>query len=157
PYKGEFDAVFSNAVLHWISDAEAVVQGVVQALKNGGRFVAEFGGKGNVRWIVSGLQLAAEVLGYGRIESPWYYPCVAQYAGLLEQLGLEPVFATLFPRPVALEGAEGLRNWIRMFGGAFLQRIPLAEHDVYLQTVENYLKSELYRDGSWHADYRRLR
>ena len=36
--------MFSNAVLHWIRDADAGVASVHQALKSGGRFVAEFGG-----------------------------------------------------------------------------------------------------------------
>src|SRR5688572_11002406 len=41
------DAVFSNAALHWVTDAEAAARNVARSLRPGGRFVAEFGGKRN--------------------------------------------------------------------------------------------------------------
>jgi len=108
-----FDAVFSNAVLHWIPEAGEVIAGVAQVLKPGGRFVAEFGGKGNIQKLVRGFQRAFAALGMRPPAgvSPWFYPSVAEYAGLLEKHGLEVREASLFDRPTVLEqGESGLEN-----------------------------------------------
>src|SRR6202030_4344737 len=80
PFRAEFDAVFSNAALHWIPEAESVVQGIARALKPGGRFLAEFGGKGNVRTVVAALVTALGELGVlSDGANPWFYPSVAEY------------------------------------------------------------------------------
>jgi trans-aconitate methyltransferase len=152
-----FDAVFSNAVLHWVKRAGEVIACVRRALKPGGRFVAEFGGRGNVRQIAAALESVFVELGYGSFESPWYYPSVAEYASLLEQNGLEVTYATLFDRPTPLEGEHGLRHWIEMFGGAILDRVPADRRGLFFQRVEEQLRPTLYREGIWSADYRRLR
>jgi len=153
------DAVFSNAVLHWVKPAGGAVDCVWTVLKPGGRFVAEFGGHGNVRVICSAIRGAMEESGCGSYEAldPWYYPTIAQYAGELERRGFDVTFATLFDRPTALEGEEGMRNWVRMFGGAFLNAVRPDEHERFLQRVERRMRPALHRDGKWHADYRRLR
>jgi trans-aconitate methyltransferase len=152
-----FDAVFSNATLHWVSPPEAVVRGVRAALKPGGRFVAEFGGRGNVRSVVAALQAAAERLGL-RLEGPgWYFPSVSEYTTLLEAAGLEVRFASLFDRPTPLEGENGLRDWVRMFGHSVLEAVPPLRREEFLRAAEGGARGELFRDGSWFADYRRLR
>lgn len=152
-----FDAVFSNAALHWVRPPEAVLRCVRQALKPGGRFVAEFGGRGNVQAIVAALRAAAERLGQKGEEPPWFFPSVGEYAGLLEAAGLEVRFATLFDRPTPLEGADGLRAWVRMFCRASLDAIPPERQEDFLCAAEDEARSELCRAGSWVADYRRLR
>src|SRR5688572_27496888 len=53
-----FDAVFSNATLHWVRPPEAAVERIRAALKPGGRLVAEFGGSGNVARICDALRRA---------------------------------------------------------------------------------------------------
>src|SRR5260370_31785636 len=89
-FSNEFNAVFSNAALHWIPEADLVIQGVSRALKPGGRFVAEFGGKGNVRHVVTALETALAEFGISADgANPWYYPSVAEYASLLEKHSLE--------------------------------------------------------------------
>ncbi len=151
------DAVFSNAALHWITEPERVIGRVQRALKPGGRFVAEFGGRGNVQAITVGMESAAqEVLG-SPLGNPWYFPGVADYATLLERHGLEVTFAELFDRPTPLEGEAGMRHWVAMFGGHWLGRVPPERHDDFLRRVEEELRLRLHRDGSWFADYRRLR
>ncbi len=75
-----FDAVFSNAVLHWIKPPEEAVACVRRALKPGGRFVAEFGGRGNVAAIIGALDAAACAIGLGAWGHPWYYPSIGEYA-----------------------------------------------------------------------------
>jgi trans-aconitate methyltransferase len=152
-----FDAVFSNAVLHWIKEPELVLAAVNRALKPEGRFVAEFGGKGNVRQIADALLWAIADLGLNPVELPWYFPSVGEYAGLLEKHGLEVIYAVLFDRPTPLEGEAGLRHWIEMFAHSVLNIVPEGQRTEFLRHVEDQLRPHLQRDGTWIADYRRLR
>lgn len=150
-----FDAVFSNAVLHWIKAPDAVISCVRQALKPGGRFVAEFGGKGNVEAIVTAL---SHVLNQpDSIVNPWYFPSIGDYATRLEQRGFDVTVAVLFDRPTPLSGEAGIANWLQMFAGSLLAGVPLEERSAVIQAVEDQLRPTLYRDGGWFADYRRLR
>ena len=158
-FSREFDAVFSNAALHWIPEAERVVAGVARALRPGGRFVAEFGGKGNVRNVVAALETALAQLGISSDGvNPWYYPSVAVYAALLEKHNLETREAALFDRPTRLEdGERGLETWIAMFGGAFLERVPDARRTEFLRAAERAARPALWETDHWELDYRRLR
>ena len=134
-----FDAVFSNAALHWMQPPETVAAAMQGALKPGGRLVVEFGGHGNIASIIR----AAD-------RNPWYFPSIGAYASILEQQGLDVDSAVLFARPTKVEGEEGLREWLNMFF-----KPPLPEADVERMGAE--LRPLLYRDGSWYIDYRRLR
>lgn len=159
-FHAEFDAVFSNAVLHWIPEAEQVIEGVGRALKPGGRFVAEFGGKGNIQRLVEGFHRAFSALGMREPDgvNPWFYPSVAEYSALLEEHGLEVRQASLFERPTVLEeGERGLENWIRVFRQTFMEKIGEAAAQKWIREVERQCRDELFRDGSWVLDYRRLR
>ena len=159
-FEAEFDAVFSNAVLHWIPEAEQVIAGVARALKPGGRFVAEFGGKGNIQRLVAGFHGAFSALGMRPPDEvgPWFYPSVAEYAGLLERHGLEVREASLFDRPTVLEEDErGLENWIRVFRQTFLEKMGEENAQRWIREVERQCRAELFKDGSWELDYRRLR
>jgi trans-aconitate methyltransferase len=147
------DAIFSNAALHWVKEPGAAAQHIYQALKPGGRFVAEFGGKGNVKAITEALAKA-----HSSYVSPWYFPSVAEYAAVLEKHGLEVVFATLRDRPTPLEGAEiGLANWLRMFAHGLLDSLTPEQQNKVIESVEQQLMPTLYRENGWIADYRRLR
>ena len=152
-----FDAVFSNAALHWIKPPESVIACIWQALTAKGRFVAEFGGRGNIQSIIAGMNAARQEHGYPKLDEPWYFPSIAQYAVLLEKQGFEVHYATLFDRPTQLEGKEGIGNWIEMFGNRLLADIPPEPKIRIIQTVAEKLRPKLYRDGIWWADYRRLR
>jgi trans-aconitate methyltransferase len=152
-----FDAIFSNAVLHWVKEPGAVVRCVRDALKPGGRFVAEFGGQGNVRAIEDALQVAAGRAGVPLGVPLWYFPSVGEYATLLEGAGLEVRLAALLDRPTPLEGDSGLRDWVRMFGGSVLRAVHAERREEFLRAVEEAARPVLYRDGTWTADYRRLR
>ncbi len=154
------DAVFSNAVLHWIRSPEAAIYCVEKALKPGGRFVAEFGGKGNVGAIVRALLSVLSEIGCEGAQAlnPWYFPSVGEYAGLLEKGGFEVSYAVLFDRPILLEGGNaGMANWIEMFAGGFLLGLSEEVRSHVIRTVEEHLRSVLYCDGNWSADYRRIR
>jgi trans-aconitate 2-methyltransferase len=152
-----FDAIVSNAVLHWVRDPERVIACVRRALRPGGRFVAELGGKGNVRAIAAALEETARAVGCGPFVSPWYFPSLGEYAALLEQGGLDVTFATLFDRPTPLQGEGGLRDWVAMFAGDFLNGLPVERRDEFLARVEEQARPVLYRNHTWLADYRRLR
>ncbi|MBI4479573.1 MAG: methyltransferase domain-containing protein [Acidobacteria bacterium] len=155
-----FDAVFSNAALHWILDAERAVGFIASCLRPGGRFVAEFGGKGNLRVLQSGFGDALATVGYpeGRHWNPRYFPSIAEYSSLLERHGLAVRSAWLFDRPTPLEGAEeGMRNWIRQFESERLERIAPEKITALMEETERRLRPHLFRNGQWFADYVRLR
>ncbi|MCU0542902.1 MAG: methyltransferase domain-containing protein [Oscillatoriaceae cyanobacterium Prado104] len=156
----QLDAVFSNAVLHWIKEPDAVINCIGKALKPGGRFVAEFGGKGNVGAIVAGICSVLSEIGCGELASmnPWYFPSVGEYAGLLENAGFEVRYAVLFDRPTVLEGGcSGMVNWIEMFAGGWLSALSEEVRSRAIQKVAEKVRSSLYSDGNWMADYRRIR
>jgi trans-aconitate 2-methyltransferase len=159
-FRKEFDGVFSNATLHWVKEPEKAVAGIARALKAGGRFVAEFGGKGNVEEVMAAFRRACAALGFEFSDelNPWYFPSVAEYAGLLEKHGLEVRQAMLFDRPTPLEDQErGLLTWLEMFGGAVLSKVRQEMRGELLGRVEQEARAELFRDGRWVLDYRRLR
>jgi trans-aconitate 2-methyltransferase len=155
-----FDAVFSNAALHWILDAERVVNCIAACLRPGGRFVAEMGGQGNIEQFRSAVHSALDALGYpeGKDWNPKYFPSAEHYSALLEKHRLRVNSAILFPRPTPLEGGEdGLRLWLEMFEGITLGCIAPEQRERFIQQVEDTLRPKLFRDGTWHADYVRLR
>ncbi|MDZ7962732.1 MAG: methyltransferase domain-containing protein [Aulosira sp. DedQUE10] len=161
------DAVFSNAVLHWVKQADLAIASIHQALKLEGRFVAEFGGQGNTQAIITALYSAMEAIPtvscanaipQPQTLNPWYYPSIAGYATLLEQQGFEVIYANLYPRPTPLADKEaGLANWIKMFGSAFFVGMSAEQQAQVIQHVEDSLRPTLYQEGTWIADYRRIR
>ena len=160
PFEGEFDAVFSNAALHWVTRAEEAVISIAGAVRPGGRFVAEMGGRGNIRALLDASDRALRELGVDRPERfhPWYYPGIGEYASLLERHSLEVTFATLFDRPTPLEGGdEALPNWFRMFGARLTEALAPERMAEYHTLVREFARPELLKPEGWVADYRRLR
>lgn len=154
------DAVFSNAALHWMTQPELVIERVAAALRPGGRFVAEMGGRGNIRAVHEALFDAMEAEGLARetIPHPWYFPSPAEYTALLEAHGFDVTDLRYFARPTRLEGGEGgLRAWYGMFAPMLLSLIPPERRDAVIERAEERLRRALYREGAWWADYRRLR
>lgn len=155
-----FDAVFSNAALHWIREPEKVVRCVWNALRPGGRFVAEMGGAGNVQSFVDAFNTAMKHIGAdGKVmENPWYFPTLAQYVAILDRQGFSITFATLFDRPTPLDGGQnGLREWIRMFAGSFYSQLSAEQKEGFASNVEEQLRPTLFRDDHWIGEYKRLR
>lgn len=145
------DAVFSNAVLHWVLQAEAAANCIAAALKPGGRFVAELGGDGNVQTILTAL---SQVTGRDNL-NPWYFPTLHSYVNTLESAGLTVTFAHLFDRPTPL-GEAGLAGWLAMFGQRFFADLSAEAWTDLVHEVEKVVP-QLHQDGMWVADYRRLR
>jgi trans-aconitate methyltransferase len=154
-----FDAVFSNAALHWMREPGRVASAVWRALRPGGRFVAEFGGKGNAQAVVAGVAEALAPLGidaHGR--NPWYFPSLGEYCALLDSQGFRVVQAQHFERPTPLEdGEQGLSHWLDAFAGEFFDGLSEEQRaGAYRRTTEA-LRGRLFRDGAWRVDYVRLR
>jgi trans-aconitate methyltransferase len=152
-----FDAVFSNATLHWILDADSPAATFASVLRPGGRLVVEFGGRGNVGDLTTALRAAVEEATGTRVPEFWYFPSVGEYAARLERHGLAVDYALLFPRPTPLQGGrEGLGAWYREFCGDILGAVP---EDAQAAVVERAatLCERRFVDGRWVADYVRLR
>ncbi|BDH60981.1 SAM-dependent methyltransferase [Lysinibacillus sp. PLM2] len=158
-YMNEFDAVFSNATLHWVKPPLDALHCIYQSLKVGGRFVAEFGGKGNVQTIINEIinQIKDEGVGISNENNPWFYPSIGEYTSMMENVGFHVVFAQHFERPTILEGEDGMENWITMFGSQLLNRIDESKKKTIIKKVENRLKNKLYQGDTWIADYKRIR
>ena len=152
-----FDAVFSNAALHWVSDPERAVANIFRATRPGGRFIGEFGGVGNVRRVTDALLLSLGERGFDGMEVwPWYFPTETEYAAVLQSAGFWVERIELFERPTALPG--GLAEWIMILAQPFLSLVAEGDRDGFLHDVEDRARPVLCdAKGIWHVDYVRLR
>jgi trans-aconitate methyltransferase len=156
-YDSAFDAVFSNAALHWMPRARDVADGVFRALVPGGRFVAEFGGAGCVRTVIDAAHDSLRRMNAAPERwLRWYFPTLAEYAAVLEAAGLSVHAAWLFDRPTLLAGDGGLRDWFGLFAAPLLADLG-PRRDDFLGNVENLTASALRRSDGWVLDYVRLR
>ncbi|MEX2201872.1 MAG: methyltransferase domain-containing protein [Dongiaceae bacterium] len=153
----EFDAVFSNAALHWMRNPEAAIDGVRRALRPGGRFVGEFGGRDNVATIVGALVAALERRGLdAKAVHPWYFPDESEYGARLERHGFAVGRIERFTRPTPLPGE--LSGWLETFAESFLRAVAPADRPGLVAEVVATTAATLRdADGRWHADYVRLR
>lgn len=159
-FERKFDAIFSNATLHWVKDYGAVIQCMFENLNPGGRIVLEFGGKGNVQTIVNQLRASLQKRGYKEQSKLdlWYFPSVGEYATALEKAGFRVLFAEHFDRPTELADAKtGIKDWISMFGQSFFSRVTKSQIEEIKNEVQENLKDKCLIDGKWYADYKRIR
>jgi trans-aconitate methyltransferase len=157
-FEEEFDAIFSNAALHWVLDAKAAANGMSRALRKGGRLVAEFGGHGNIQTIEQAIVATlARYLGTAVPSSSNYFPSIAEYAAVLENAGFEVRSAELYDRPTPLEGENGMADWIRQFKWFYFEALPPSQRSQALKEVLADLAPLLRNANGWFADYRRLR
>ncbi len=157
-YSSEFDAVFSNAALHWVLNAQAAAKAIGNSLRKGGRFVAELGGHGNVQIIDHAVtSTLARYLGDNLPPANTYFPTIGEYATILDNSGLEVRLAELYDRPTPLEGENGMTNWIRQFKWFYFEALPPAQRSQALNDVLEDLAPSLRTEKGWFADYRRLR
>jgi trans-aconitate methyltransferase len=157
PFRDEFDAVFSNAVLHWIKRADPMIAAVYRSLKPGGRFVAECGGHGCVQRVQTALVQALNRRGLdGEARVPWYFPTPGDYATRLERAGFRVDTVALIPRPTPLPG--DVIDWLETFAQSFLHGLAGTARADCLQEVRAALEPQLLdSSGTWVADYVRLR
>ena len=157
PYQNKFDAVFSNAALHWLTQPEKVIEGAYLALKENGRFVAEFGGKGNIAALLKAMQeVFEENTDFGQFHTPWFFPSVEEYQGLLEQAGFHVKYIELIARPTPLK--SGVEKWLEIFAEGITSHLSQEQQTAFLRLVKGKLISVLYTEqNGWVADYVRLR
>lgn len=153
-----FDAIFSNAALHRVTRMEDAVICMARVLRCGGRFVVEFGGKGNIEKITRAFEAAAREQCGVQVEHGRIYPSIAEYSSLLEKHGIAVGRAELFDRPTRLEnGEDGLDDWLRQFNRAVLEQLPQEKRESVIASTRDKLRDEMFHEGHWIADYRRLR
>lgn len=156
-FVGEFDAVFSNAALHWMTRPAAVVEGVWRALRPGGRFVGELGGAGNVAAIQTALHTVLGRWGIAAADlDPWFFPSAETYRACLEAGGFRVEQIHLFERPTPLP--THIRGWLQTFAGPFLAAVPTERTEALVTEVIAALEPQLRQpSGTWVVDYVRLR
>lgn len=141
-----------------MTNPQRVVASMWAVLRPGGRLVAEFGGRGNVKTLVSALNAALQEFGVANIPQPWYFPSLGEYTGLLEAEGFVPIFAVLFDRPTRLsDGEEGLKHWLDGFAGPFLSELSVDARSGVVSRVYELTRPTLFHDDHWVVDYKRLR
>ncbi len=159
-FERPFDAIFSNATLHWVTDYRNAAKCMFNNLKAGGRMVVEFGGKHNIEAIVSELRTSLASRGYVRQASlqPWYFPSIAEYTGVLEQVGFQVTLAQWYDRPTELaDSAQGIFDWLTMFAQPFFNRVATPDKNEIKLEIQEKLKDKLFKTGRWFADYKRIR
>ena len=156
-FDAAFDAVFSNAALHWMRRADDVIAGVWRAFRPGGRFVGELGGHGCVATIVRALDAALARRGIdGAGVNPWYFPTTGEYGARLAGRGFRVASIALIPRPTPLPG--DVTGWLETFAESFTAALPAAERPAFVAEVRAALRPALCdAQGRWTADYVRLR
>lgn len=155
-----FDAIFSNAALHWVLKKDEAVECIYNNLKAGGRIVAEFGGKGNVQTIVNQLRQSLAKRGYeenAQLEL-WYFPSIGAYTTLLEKHRFRVTLAQHYDRPTELaDSKSGVIDWLEMFGNVFFKDVGPADKEEIKQEVQEMIKDTCFSNGKWYADYKRIR
>jgi SAM-dependent methyltransferase len=156
-FVSEFDAVFSNAALHWMRKPKLVIEGVARALRPGGRFVGELGGHGNVAAIATAIRAVGALRGGDpSVTAPWFFPTPEEYTRLLAEGGFSVKEIVLVPRPTLLK--TGMEGWLRTFGRSFFDQFPEPlRGEVVGEVVELLRPSLCDTEGRWTADHIRLR
>jgi len=155
-FENEFDAVFSNAVLHWVKDADEAIKKISKSLKQNGRFIAEFGGYGNIQYLTDAMQ---EVFNnhkeFGSLNNPWYFPKDTDYRQLLEENDFDVEYIELIPRATKI---DDISNWLDIFANGIVSHLSDEQQEQFKQEVRVILEPKIYsNEDGWVADYVRLR
>lgn len=156
----KYDAIFSNAALHWVKNQDGMMDSVYKSLKPGGRFVAEMGGRGNVDKLIAATKQVLEQRGYYKQAKTqvWYFPSLGEYTSRLEKHGFRVTYAIHFDRKTPLQdGDKGVAKWITMFAPLYLVGVPADKKEEMLKEVTTLLEPQYNDNGQWYADYKRLR
>jgi len=156
PYDEAFDAVFSNAMLHWVKDAKSAVRNIAKSLKPAGRFVCEFGGEGNAFALVSAMEAVfAAHPEFGEFDNPWYFPGTDEYRALLESEGFHVAYIELIPRPTPM---DDIVHWLDIFANGVTKHLSRAQFETFKSECRDILKTKIYTETEgWMLDYVRLR
>jgi trans-aconitate methyltransferase len=155
-----FDAIFSNAALHWVTNYKGAVRCMHENLKTGGRLVLEMGGKGNIQIIINQLRVSLQQRGFEKQAALtlWYFPSIGEYTSLLEKQGFLVRLAQHYDRPTELaDEATGIIDWLSMFAAAFFEGVPEDDQATIKAEVQEKIRPFCFKKGTWYADYKRLR
>ena len=155
-FENEFDAVFSNAVLHWVKEDEESIKKIFKSLKPKGRFIAEFGGYGNIKFLTDAMEEVFERYPeFGDYDNPWNFPKESDYRQLLENNGFTVEYIELIPRPTKV---DDISNWLDIFANGIVSHLTQKQQVQFKKEAREVLKPKIYsqKDG-WVADYVRLR
>ncbi len=156
----KLDSIFSNATLHWVTNHKEAIESMYNNLIEGGKIVLEFGGKGNVKTIVEQLRTSLAKRGYSDQSKLkiWYFPSIGEYTTELDLAGFNVTFAQLYERPTELADEEtGIKDWLSMFGNAFFHGVEKSDIEDIKSEIQQILRPQLFRNGKWYADYKRIR
>ena len=155
-FENEFDAVFSNAVLHWVKNSELAIDKINKALKKEGRFVAEFGGYGNIKSLTDAMQEVFDKNPFwGEFNNPWTFLSDTEYKTLLENNGFIVEYIELIPRPTLI---DDITNWLDIFANGITKDLTAEQKVLFKEEVKEILTPKLYNEkNGWIADYVRLR
>jgi trans-aconitate methyltransferase len=156
----KFDAIFSNAALHWVLKKEKAIDCMYDNLQKGGRLVFEMGGKGNVESIINAVRNSFVKRGMMKNAGTtiWYFPSLSEYTTLLEKRGFRVTYAAHFDRETELkDNSNGIKDWLKMFGSAFFKELDELVVNEILEEAQETLRPTNFRNNKWLADYKRLR
>ena len=156
----KFDAIFSNATLHWVKDYQGAINSMYESLKPNGKAVLEFGGKGNVQTIVQALRNSLKTRAYEEQSevTPWYFPSIGEYTIALETAGFSVLLAEHYDRPTELaDEYTGIKDWLSMFAGNFFHGVSEVHQEEIKNEVQDKVKDKCFINGKWFADYKRIR
>jgi 2-isopropylmalate synthase len=155
-FENKFDAVFSNAVLHWVKQSKSAIQNINKVLKPNGRFITEFGGYKNINRIVQAIQeVFNQNKDYGVFNNPWYFPTTQEYKNILEQNGFEVKSINLTTRPTSV---DDISNWLNIFANGIISHLNKEQKEIFLLEVKRILENKLYsKEQGWILDYVRIR
>lgn len=159
-FKEQFDSIFSNATLHWVLDYKSCAESMYRNLKTNGKIVVEFGGKGNIQKIETCLKRHLKKHNYVSQAAfkQWYFPSIAAYTKVLEDVGFRVTLAQHYDRPTELiESESGIKDWLSMFGKNFFKGVEKEDKIKILNDVQEELREVLFTSGKWYADYKRIR
>lgn len=151
----QYDAVFSNAALHWVPEPDRAAAGLARALRIGGRLVLDMGGHRNIAAVRAAVATVRAGENLPPAAPTWYFPTLGEYAAVLESAGFEVTTAALFDRPTPVSDDDGMVRWLGMFGAGLLDGF--TDPGRAAQEIAALLRPALFRDGTWWVDYRRLR
>ncbi len=159
-FEKQFDAIFSNATLHWVPDYKKAARCMYDNLVLGGRVVVEFGGKHNVQAITDRLRSTLRQWGYTdqAALNIWYFPSIGAYTSVLESVGFKVTFAQWYDRPTELvDEEEAILDWLSMFAKPFFKGVADKDCIEIKNEVQKHLAEQLFSNGKWYADYKRIR
>jgi len=159
-FEEKFDSIFSNAALHWVLDYKAAIQSMFENLKDKGKIVVEFGGKGNIQSILTGLRKSLAKRNYleqSKLDL-WYFPTIGEYATELEKVGFRVTMAQHYDRPTTLaDENSGIKDWLSMFTESLFEGVNKKDKEEIKNEVQENLREKCFIEGKWVADYKRIR